>query len=161
MSAPSWLVITLLVAGGVLEVGGVLLVLVEITRRRAALRAFEAGRAVHHVRAVGDTLTTSDSVTVTGGRPPTLEERVERLESGERARRDELQQTEQRLHASMEGKIRSGLEATERTFSDRLVQLRDLLITSVSGHALSYASVACLLSGLVLQAASGVLSALN
>ncbi len=158
MSRAAW-VFWILSVGVALEVAGVGLAFLEVRERAAALRRFLTTGATIYVSAQGHS-TSFGSATVTGGRVPTLQEQVQDLQRGQQALDQRIDEAELRLRNGLTEQLRSSLDATERTASDRMKKSEALMVAALSGSRRAYVSLGCLLAGLALQAFSSVLSAL-
>lgn len=151
------MVLFLILAGAGLELAGVGLALREVYNRRKQVRAHEA-RATPAYGVGFAELSGSGSLT-TGAPPakPTLEQRVEALESAVPDLRAEQEAAERRARESAERVARTMTAALENHLSQTIEGVRTLLLDVTRPTAAVWSSVVLLVVGLGLQTAANVL----
>lgn len=124
-SIAGWDWVTLI--GGALQVGGVLLLVTDVVK---TFRRVEDYRRRPQVVELGHAIDASVvfPVAVIGGQQPTTEERLERLESGLREVREQLQEETMRLRAEARQAADEAAERTVRHGDRRFVAIELALL---------------------------------
>ena len=154
MTGCQWLI----VAGGLLQIGGVAALITDIVRTRNALTLYDQRPQTHYASA---TMRGRGSMTgtLTTGREPTVDERVTAIEQRLANLPAELDDREATFENYMRGVIAGGLKATDAAIQEQR-QNMEVLVHGVAGSVIwRSASVAAIILGIALQTVGGAIAA--
>jgi hypothetical protein len=151
-------VLFMVVTGALLELAGIGLAMREVIHRRRGVRAHEnrpgSGYGVGFLTAGVGTLTAEGSSRSDG--PPSLEQRVEALESAVPALRDELKAAEQRARDSAQHVAGTLTKALDNHLTQTIEGVRRLLLDVTRPSVSAWLSIGLLSGGLALQSIANV-----
>lgn len=151
-------IVALMVVGGLLELAGISLLILQIRGDRERARRLMRRDQVVHLGGVASA-TAIGGVTVTGGAEPTLAERVTRLEAALLEIRAGLAETESKLRAELREEIAGATGRVDAALREQGQELRTFLSELLTGDLRRrWVGVVVLSGGIVLATAANVWS---
>ena len=150
------LIVTLMVLGAGLELAGLGFVVWEVRSDARRIRAYAQRPITVRVHQAVAAMTSSGSIEVTGGREPTIEEKVARLEQAISELRESLTDLPGQLREELHREISDAAKQVEKTLKDDQKAIEQLFTDTNTG--LRAWGVGLFFFGLALQTAANVWS---